>query len=471
MKINYVIATFNSKTKRIHKYPPPEDILKIHLTKILEYDSNLSQITIMKAKSDNYYKNYYDLDDIISKTDIPIKFIDCENYGYSMGQWLKAYEIYKDNFDYYLFIEDDYCPRIDNFDKILIDCFHKKFNKNGLLCSLVLGSKNFKSNGHPIHFEGCVFINKETLQKLYNFPKWESNPRLWLDKLDSSYGPSFSDFHKKISPGGYYQVAFSHLFTLSNIKHEDYLHITYDGKLLQFPYWDDDKRKNIGGEIWFYDKGDKIRKTYTIDDIYNSPIIPVQLSNVSSIKFNTHINNFPIEIFPERICLDIVDNFKHIVKDKIVCDIGCGAGDMLEYLKLRKLCKEVKGVEINQHRYNKNRKYVNFGDVFNIGLPNADVYIIWLGINFPYEKLFNLFKKDAIILLLDSNDINHKEFQKYKNIKLIEMIDFNYDENNFINPNKKDEYINLLKNKYQSTNSNFKITGKRFFGVYQFTFI
>lgn len=40
------------------------------------------------------------------------------------------------------------------------------------------------------------------------------------------------------------------------------------------------------------------------------------------------------------------------------------------------------------------------------------------------------------------------------------MIDFNYDENNFINPNKKDEYINLLKNNW-----------KTFFGVYQFTFI
>ena len=285
MKINYVIATFNSKTKRIHKYPPPEDILKIHLTKILEYDSNLSQITIMKAKSDNYYKNYYDLDDIISKTDIPIKFIDCENYGYSMGQWLKAYEIYKDNFDYYLFIEDDYCPRIDNFDKILIDCFHKKFNKNGLLCSLVLGSKNFKSNGHPIHFEGCVFINKETLQKLYNFPKWDLNPRLWLDKLDSSYGPSFSTSYKNNSPGGYYQLSFSHLFTLSNIEIKDYLDISYNNNLFKFPYWHD-CNNSVGGIIRLFTNGANIKESYTKDELFHSPIIPVQLSNETLINLN-----------------------------------------------------------------------------------------------------------------------------------------------------------------------------------------
>lgn len=290
MKINYVIATFNSKTKRVHKCPTPENILTTHLTKILEYDSNLSQITIMRAKSDNYYKNYYDLDSIISKTNIPIKMIDCENYGYSAGQWLKAYETYKDEFDYYLFMEDDYCPNMMNYEDILINSFKNKFPNNiGLLCSSVDGSNNYKSRGHPIHWGGSIFINKETLQKLYNFPKWESNPRLWLDKLDHTYAPSFSTTYKNNVPGGYYQLSFSHLFTLSNIKLEDYLDITHDGNLLQLPYWHDNERKATGGEIWFYDKGGKMRKGYTIDDIYNSPIIPIQLYNVDAIKFNTHI--------------------------------------------------------------------------------------------------------------------------------------------------------------------------------------
>lgn len=63
----------------------------------------------MKAASPHYYQGYYDIDSIKQKYSIPIVEIDCENFGYSEGQWLKAYEIYRDVFDYYLFIEDDYC--------------------------------------------------------------------------------------------------------------------------------------------------------------------------------------------------------------------------------------------------------------------------------------------------------------------------------------------------------------------------
>ena len=285
MKINYIIATCNNKGKRNHKHPAPEDILKTHLKKILEYDNELSQITIMKAKSDNYYKNYYDLDDIISKSNIPIKIIDCENYGYSAGQWFKAFEIFNNQFDYYLFIEDDYCPGINNFDKILIDCYHRKFNKIGLLCSLVLGSHNYKNKGHPIHFEGCVFLNTHTLQKLYNFPKWQSNPRLWLDKLDHSYAPSFSNSYKNNNLGGYYQLSFSHLFTLSNIEIKDYLDISYNNNLFNHPYWHD-CNNSVGGIIRLFTSGANLKTSFTKDDIFHSLIIPIQLSNDTFINSN-----------------------------------------------------------------------------------------------------------------------------------------------------------------------------------------
>ena len=59
----------------------------------------------------------------------------------------------------------------------------------------------------------------------------------------------------------------------------------------------------------------------------------------------------PIERYPNRCALDIVDNIMEYIKDKVVCDIGCGAGDLLEYMKLRNLCKEVKGIEIDPNRY------------------------------------------------------------------------------------------------------------------------
>ena len=471
MKINYVIATYNGKCNRNHKYPSPEDVLKSHVKKILSLETNISQITIMKASSINYYKNYYNINDIVKKSNIPIKIIECENFGYSEGQWLKAYEIYKNKFDYYLFMEDDYCPNMENFDQILIECYKNKFSKNiGLLCALVEGSSDYKNTGtFPIHWEGCVFTNKETLCKLYQEPKWNGDPRKYLDLIDKSIDNGYNwEKIRKSYLGGYYQLTFSHLFTLSNIEHEDYLDLKKYNNLLQFPYWADMKNE-IGGKIWFFNKGDTKREKYTIDDIYNSPIIPIQLFNVGTIKFNTPLSSFPTEIYPERICLDIVDHFKPYIKNKIVCDIGCGAGDILEYIRLRKLCKEVKGVEIQKTRYNKSRTYITFGDVFKKGIPEADVYILWLGIGFPYGKLLQSLKKDVIIFLLDSKDRNHIEFQKNENIKLIQKISFNYNEINFINPDNKDKYIELLKKKYQSINSDFKITGSRFFCVYKFT--
>ena len=291
MKINYVIATYNGKCKRQHKYPLPKDVLKEHLKKVVKISSSISQITIMKATSCNFYSDYYDINDIIKQSNIPVKIIECENFGYSEGQWLKCYEIYKNNFDYYLFVEDDYCPNMENFDKILINCYKNKFPNNiGLLCSLVEGSNNYNKNGgYPIHFEGCVYINKETLQKLYQTPKWNGNPRQYLDLIDKSIDNGFNWAKTRNSYiGGYYQLTFSHLFTLSDIKHDDYLDLKHNNNLLQFPYWGD-KRNNIGGKIWFYNKGDIIRKKYTIEDIYNSPIIPIQLFNIAAIKFNTYL--------------------------------------------------------------------------------------------------------------------------------------------------------------------------------------
>ena len=99
MNINHVIATWNGFTKRNHKIPLPKEILKVHIQKIFELENNLKQITIMKAKSPNYYKDYYNY-----KKNSKIIEIECDNYGYSEGQWFTCYEKYKDNFDYYIFI-------------------------------------------------------------------------------------------------------------------------------------------------------------------------------------------------------------------------------------------------------------------------------------------------------------------------------------------------------------------------------
>ena len=91
---------------------------------------------------------------------------------------------------------------------------------------------------------------------------------------------------------------FSHLFTSVGIEHEDYLHIDYKGGLLQMPYWHDTN----GGGIWFYDKGDKRRADYTEEQIYRSPIIPIQLSTPSFIEHHTPFSAPSIQAARLKLC-------------------------------------------------------------------------------------------------------------------------------------------------------------------------
>ena len=50
---------------------------------------------------------------------------------------------------------------MDDFDKLLLNIYSKKFNNNiGLLCSLVRCLMNYKNiKKFPIHFEGIIFIS------------------------------------------------------------------------------------------------------------------------------------------------------------------------------------------------------------------------------------------------------------------------------------------------------------------------
>ena len=178
------------------------------------------------------------------------------------------------------------------------------------------------------------------------------------------------------------------------------------------------------------------------------------------------------EEFPHRQPLDICDAIKHVVKDKVVCDLGCGAGDLLAYLKDRNLCKEVIGIEISPERYKKAnnalRHYIKFGDLLDMELPNADIYFLWVDANFPYEKIFDKIKKQKIIIYGDGSEDNHKKFQQYKGIELLESITYKYDESQFISKNRMEIYLKNLK-KLQEINSSWTIIGSRICKIYRYS--
>ena len=111
-KVNYIITTWSGK-RRV----PNKRYLKDHLLKLLSLEHKLSQITIVKPVFEGYDSDYYDIEDLISEFDCNVVILEkTTNSGQSYGQFFYAYETFKDEFEYYIFVEDDYMVDIDNFD-------------------------------------------------------------------------------------------------------------------------------------------------------------------------------------------------------------------------------------------------------------------------------------------------------------------------------------------------------------------
>lgn len=84
-----------------------------------KYKHNLTEVIFVIAQDDR-------LKTEIIKDDInDITYIYRKNQGLSFGSWMKTVKIFRDSFDYYIFLEDDYCFVKDNFDQILINEFNR----------------------------------------------------------------------------------------------------------------------------------------------------------------------------------------------------------------------------------------------------------------------------------------------------------------------------------------------------------
>lgn len=227
MKINYVIATWagqDTKRTRIKiTNPSPQNHLISHLTHLAKLKHNLAQITVMKPKCppNKAYPNYYNYQHL--QFPCPIIDIECKNFGYSNGQWMTCYEKTKGGeFDYYICVEDDYCPAIDNFDKCLADIYKSKFSNDiGKLCGFIEGFPHNKGHPLPAHYESVAFISSKTFDKLYAFPRWKRNPKAWLDRIILDIPAMQKLKSKPRTIGGFYQVNFSLLFTQSSIPFDD----------------------------------------------------------------------------------------------------------------------------------------------------------------------------------------------------------------------------------------------------------
>ena len=162
-KVNYVITTW-SGPRRV----PNLSYLKNHLINLLTLKHNLSQITIVKPIVEDCDMSYYEIDSLINKFNCDVKILEkYDNMGQSYGQFFHAYETYKNEFDYYIFVEDDYMVDIDHFDKILVDEFVIQ-EVDGFLCSYS-GSTPTNPIGGASISNGIISTN--SMSKIYDtFP-------------------------------------------------------------------------------------------------------------------------------------------------------------------------------------------------------------------------------------------------------------------------------------------------------------
>jgi RimJ/RimL family protein N-acetyltransferase len=158
-----VITTWSGSRRE-----PNLSYLKNHLLNLLSLKHNLSQITIVKPIVDGCNMSYYEVDNLISKFNCDVKILEkYDNVGQSYGQFFHAYETYKNEFDYYIFVEDDYMVDIDHFDKILVDEFVNQ-KVNGFLCSYCGPTPTDPVGGASIS-NGIISTN--SMSKIYDiFP-------------------------------------------------------------------------------------------------------------------------------------------------------------------------------------------------------------------------------------------------------------------------------------------------------------
>lgn len=142
-KLNYVIAAFGGPRRSDDKRAQGDRtyFLRKHLEHLNRVKHNLAQITIVVPFSDENPEPEYFTEYLKS---LPFPVIRRKNAGYSYGSFAEAFERTRDQFDGYIFVEDDYIFAIDDFDTKLVEI--AKREQAEFVCGAVLP---FSRPGEP----------------------------------------------------------------------------------------------------------------------------------------------------------------------------------------------------------------------------------------------------------------------------------------------------------------------------------
>lgn len=140
MKVNYMIAACSARSDKIDSTGESGvDTLKKHLRELAKTNLDaLSQITIIRTlplERNVMSAPYWDIAAEIQNLKCSVVFFNTEDRYWSYSSWIRAIQHYRDQFDYYILMEDDYYPAIPNFVDELIRIHQEKLPDGGYLCS------------------------------------------------------------------------------------------------------------------------------------------------------------------------------------------------------------------------------------------------------------------------------------------------------------------------------------------------
>lgn len=153
VRVNYMLATWSGGRRQGCTYG---NNTFQHLRYLNRVKHNISQVTVGYPTNPNDLPEYKRFMNGLKslENNVPIVVERLPNKGRSYGQYSRIFDKYRSQFDYYIFMEDDYVPVMDNFDTKLVEKFDKLHEEKncGFLCGMVERVKfRIKEPNQPLH--------------------------------------------------------------------------------------------------------------------------------------------------------------------------------------------------------------------------------------------------------------------------------------------------------------------------------
>lgn len=172
MKTNLVVVFYFGPKRRetMRERLNPLFCLESQVKFLLAHKHQLDQITFVVNGDipDGYYETIKPLEEKYNTVTM-----NRQNIGLSYGGFSEAVSKYIEEFDFFIFLEDDWVFCHDNFDQYLFEKFKK--NKNTSMVCAVSSENDLASQGHGKHASVSIYCSskkkiKEIIKKHGEFP-------------------------------------------------------------------------------------------------------------------------------------------------------------------------------------------------------------------------------------------------------------------------------------------------------------